>query len=64
VAAPAGPSHLRPGRRHRLWNEEDVPEWRRAEFDDLKHAELKTSRAWAIKEALRGFWAYVYPRAT
>jgi len=45
-----------------LWNEENVPEWRRAEFDALKHAELKTSRAWAIKEALRGFWNYVYPK--
>ncbi|HWU38692.1 MAG TPA: ISL3 family transposase [Candidatus Acidoferrum sp.] len=45
-----------------LWNEENVPEWRRAEFEVLKCAELKTSRAWAIKESLRGFWAYVYPR--
>jgi transposase len=45
-----------------LWNEENVPEWRRAEFDLLKHAELKTSRAWAIKEALRGFWNYLYPK--
>lgn len=45
-----------------LWNEENVPEWRRAEFAALKHAELKTSRAWAIKEALRGFWTYVYPK--
>ena len=45
-----------------LWNEENVPEWRRAEFEVLKHAELKTSRAWAIKESLRGFWAYGYPR--
>ena len=45
-----------------LWNAERVPEWRRAEFDTLKAAELKTSRAWAIKEALRGFWTYVYPK--
>jgi transposase len=45
-----------------LWNEENVPEWRRAEFDALKHAELKTSRAWAIKESLRGFWHYIYPK--
>jgi transposase len=45
-----------------LWNAENVPEWRRAELDALKHAEFKTSRAWAIKEALRGFWAYVYPK--
>ena len=45
-----------------LWNAENVPAWRRAEFDALKHAELKTSRAWAIKEALRGFWNYIYPK--
>ena len=45
-----------------LWNAENVPEWRRAEFDALKHAELKTSRAWALKEALRGFWTYRYPK--
>lgn len=47
-----------------LWlrNEENVPEWRRAEFAAVKHAELQTSRAWAIKEALRPFWNYVYPK--
>lgn len=47
-----------------LWlrNEEHVPDWRRDEFDALKSAELKTSRAWAIKEALRAFWEYVYPK--
>jgi transposase len=43
-----------------LWNEERVPEWRRAEFEALRDAKLKTSRAWAIKEALRPFWGYVY----
>jgi len=47
-----------------LWlrNEENVPEWRREEFAAVKDAELKTSRAWAIKEALRGFWAYSYAK--
>jgi len=47
-----------------LWlrNEENVPEWRREEFDGVKNAELKTSRAWAIKESLRGFWNYVYAK--
>ena len=45
-----------------LWNEENVPEWRRAEFEALRDTELKTSRAWAIKETLRGFWTYVYPK--
>ena len=45
-----------------LWNEEDVPEWRREEFLGVKKAELKTSRAWAIKEALREFWTYSYTK--
>ena len=44
-----------------LYNEDNVPEWRREEFDGIKNAELKTSRAWAIKEALRAFWKYIYP---
>jgi len=45
-----------------LWNQEHVPEWRRAEFEALRGAKLKTSRAWAIKETLRGFWTYIYPK--
>ncbi len=43
-----------------LWNETNVPEWRREEFAGIKNAKLKTSRAWAIKEALREFWSYAY----
>jgi transposase len=51
------------GTRYRwLWNEENVPPWRQEEFQAVKQAELKTSRAWAIKEALRPFWSYVYPK--
>jgi transposase len=45
-----------------LWNAENVPEWRRAEFEALRGAKLKTSRAWAIKETLRDFWTYIYPK--
>jgi len=45
-----------------LWNAENVPTWRRAEFTAIKQANLQTSRAWAIKESLRGFWNYVYPK--
>ncbi|MGD0887292.1 MAG: ISL3 family transposase [Thermodesulfovibrionales bacterium] len=45
-----------------LWNEDNVPEWRREEFAGLKNAELKTSRAWAIKEAIREFWSYAYKK--
>jgi len=51
------------GTKH-LWlaNEENVPEWRRAEFEAVKGENLKTGRAWAIKEALRPFWTYRYPQ--
>jgi transposase len=33
------------------------------QFDTLKHSHLKVGRAWAIKEAFRDFWSYVYPGA-
>jgi transposase len=33
---------------------------RRKELDALKKEDLKTSRAWAIKENFRHFWSYVY----
>lgn len=47
------------GTKH-LWlaNKENVPKWRRAEFEAVRRENLKTSRAWAIKEALRKFWDY------
>ena len=49
------------GTKH-LWlaNEENVPEWRQKEFDTIRKGNLRTSRAWAIKEALRQFWNYTY----
>jgi len=45
-----------------LYNEENIPEWRRAEFDAVRGTHLKTGRAWAIKEALRGLWGFRYPK--
>lgn len=50
------------GTRH-LWlaNENNVPEWRKPEFDAIRKMNLKTGRAWAIKEALRKLWGYSYP---
>lgn len=45
-----------------LWNEENMPEWRREEFESVKNADLKTGRAWAIKESLRAFWSYAYTK--
>ena len=41
-----------------LYREENVPEKHRERFEALKDLNLKTARAWAIKESLRGFWNY------
>jgi transposase len=51
------------GTRH-LWlaNPENIPGWRQEEFADLRKIELKTGRAWALKESLRPFWDYTYPK--
>ena len=51
------------GTKH-LWlmNEEKIPDWRKAEFDEIRKMKLKTGRGWAIKESLRGFWDYTYPK--
>jgi transposase len=42
-----------------LWltNPENMTDKARARFDELKGAELKTGRAWALKEALRKLWS-------
>jgi transposase len=47
-----------------LWlaNRENVPEWREEEFAGIRKANLRTGRAWAIKEALREFWRYKYTK--
>ncbi|HWL89061.1 MAG TPA: transposase [Polyangiaceae bacterium] len=39
-----------------LYGKENVPEHRRAGFDELRALNLKTGRAWAIKEMLRELW--------
>ena len=43
-----------------LWNEENVPEWRKEEYRALKALDLKTARACAIKDNLRHLWGYSY----
>jgi transposase len=43
-----------------LFNPENLSEDRWIEFEALKDQELKTSRAWAIKEQFRWFWEYRY----
>jgi transposase len=39
-----------------LFNPENLPESRASQFENLKNADLKTSRAWAMKENFREFW--------
>lgn len=41
-----------------LWNEENIPEHRRKEFEGLRKLDLKVGRAWAVKENLRNLWNY------
>ena len=43
-----------------LFNPENLDPDMRLEFDALRSQELKTSRAWAIKESFRWFWEYSY----
>jgi transposase len=41
-----------------LWNQENIPEWRKEEFNQLRTMDLKVCRAWAIKENIRHLWKY------
>ena len=44
-----------------LYAEENLPDIYQARFAALKAANLKTARAWAIKESLRALWHYHRP---
>jgi transposase len=52
-------------RTRHLWlaNRENVPEWRKEEFAAIRKVNLKTGRAWSIKESLRKFWHYRYAKS-
>jgi len=41
-----------------LYSEENLPDRHRDRFASLRGGDLKTARAWAIKESLRHFWSY------
>ena len=41
-----------------LYSEENLPEKHQEHFSALKKMNLKTARAWAIKESLRDLWSY------
>lgn len=43
-----------------LWSKENIPWWRKEEFETLRAKDLKVCRAWAIKENLRHLWDYRY----
>ena len=43
-----------------LYREENIPNERLLDFDALKDQQLKTARAWAIKENFRWFWTNCY----
>ena len=43
-----------------LWSQENIPEWRREEFETLRTKDLRVCRAWAIKENVRHLWDYRY----
>ena len=43
-----------------LFHPENIRETRKQEFEALRNQELKTARAWALKESFRWFWSYCY----
>jgi transposase len=43
-----------------LYSQENMPDDHREKFAQLKAQNLKSARAWAIKESLRGLWHYFY----
>jgi len=56
----AGDERLTGSKQLWLFNPENLSDDRWIEFETLKDQELKTSRAWAIKEQFRWFWEYRY----
>lgn len=47
-----------------LWlkNPENLKAWQQPIFNSIKELDLKTSRAYHIKMALKRFWDYIYPK--
>ena len=54
----AGDARLSKSKYLWLTNPENMTDTARQRFEELKGAELKTGRAWALKEALRQLWNY------
>lgn len=56
----SGDERLKGSKQLWLFNPENISDDRWLEFEALKVQELKTSRAWAIKEQFRWLWEYRY----
>jgi len=56
-----GDERLTGSRQLWLYNAENLDEDRLDELLELQQSDLKTGRAWTIKEHFRHFWVYVYP---
>ena len=55
-----GNETLKGSRQLWLTNPENLSDEQWGQFESLKEAELKTSRAWAIREQFRWFWEYCH----
>jgi transposase len=56
-----GDERLKRTRQLWLFNELKLSEEQIERFGDLRESDLKTARAWAIKENFRWFWSHRYP---
>lgn len=55
-----GDDRLKGSKQLWLYREENIPDERLLDFNALKDQQLKTARAWAIKENFRWFWSNCY----
>lgn len=55
-----GDDRLKRTRQLWLFREDNLSEEHVARFGDLRDSDLKTARAWALKENFRWFWSYQY----
>lgn len=56
----AGDQRLKGSKQLWLFRPDHIPDHRVLDFEALKNQELKTARAWAIKENFRWFWSNCY----
>jgi len=56
ASTPEGDDRLKRARQLFLFNPDNLPKERVADFEALKHSDLNAARAWAIKASFRTFW--------